>query len=263
MTDYKTLRIDIQDNVGIITLLRPETLNAFNAAMAVDLLRAFEVVGTDNNVRAVLLRGDGAAFCVGGDIKEFSSKMERMPADVPDMIEVLNAAITTLQNLPKPVLASVHGAVAGVGVSLMLACDLAIAGESTQFLLAYTKIGLTPDGGASYFLPRIIGQRRAMQMALLPEKIGSAQALDWGLINWVAKDSELEKTTHELLNRLANGPTIAFARTKQLINKTWHRNIDDQLQAEMHAFTECTISKDFRLGVEAFINKKTPVFNGD
>ena len=260
---YQTLKVDINDNMAIITLCRPEYLNAFNAAMAVDLLRAFEAVGTNEDVRAVLLRGEGSAFCVGGDIKEFSTKLDRMPADVPDTIEVLNAAMTTLQNLPKPVLVSVHGAVAGVGLSLMLACDLAIAAENTQFILAYTKIGVTPDGGATYFLPRIIGQRRALQMALLPEKLSAVQALDWGLINWMVADQELDKSTTDLMYRLANGPTIAFSRVKHLINNTWDKGIDDQLQAEMHAFTECTISKDFRRGVEAFVGKKGPLFEGD
>jgi len=260
---YQTLKVDINDQIAIITLSRVEALNAFNAAMAVDLLRAFEQVGNNKNVRAVLLRGDGTVFCVGGDIKEFQNKLDRMPADIPDTMEVLNAAITTLRNLQKPVLASVQGAVAGVGLSLIMACDLVIASDNTQFILAYSKIGVTADGGASYFLPKIVGQRRALQMALLPEKIPAAQALDWGLINWVVSESELDKTTAELTDRLANGPTIAFARIKQLFNKSWHKRLDDQLQDEMHAFTECCISQDFRRGVEAFMQKKTPAFEGN
>ena len=260
---YKTLKIDINDNIAIITLSRPKAMNALNAEMAVDLLRAFEEVEANTAVRAVLLRGEGNVFCVGGDINEFASKLDRMPADIPDSMEVVNAAITTLQNLSKPTLCSVQGAVAGIGISLMIACDLAIAAEHTQFILAYAKIGICPDGGATYFLPRIVGHRRALQMALLPEKMSAAKALEWGLVNWVVSDSELDKTTTDLMFRLANGPSIAHARIKRLMNKSWNNKLDDHLQAEMHAFTECTISKDFKRGVEAFIAKKTPLFQGD
>ena len=260
---YKTLKVDINDNIAIITLAREQHHNAFDHDMAIDLLRAFEAVQTDQDVRAVLLRADGKVFSVGGDIKMFADKLDSMPADVPDTMEVLNATITTMVNLSKPILVAVHGAVAGVGLSLMLACDLAIAAAETQFTLAYADLGLTPDGGATYLLPRIVGTRKAMQMALLPERLTAVEALELGLVNWVVANEQFDKQTMILMHKLANGPSIVYKRAKELINHSWQRKLEDQLTSEMHAFTECTTTKDFRRGIEAFLHKNKAIFLGD
>ena len=233
---YKTLKVDINDSIAIITLTRVQQYNAFDHEMAVDLLRAFEEVQANQDVRAVLLRADGEIFSVGGDIKVFAAKLDKMPADVPDTMEVLNATITTMLNLSKPILVAVQGAVAGVGLSLMLACDLAIAAEKTQFTLAYADLGLTPDGGASYLLPRIVGTRKAIQMALLPELLSAKQALELGLINWMVTADQFDKQTMILMHKLANGPSIVYKRAKELINHSWQRKLEEQLTAEMHAF---------------------------
>ena len=260
---YKTLKVDINGNIAIITLTRVQQHNAFNHEMAVDLLRAFEEVQANQDVRAVLLRADGEIFSVGGDIKIFADKLDNMPADVPDTMEVLNATITTMINLSKPILVAVQGAVAGVGLSLMLACDLAIAVKETRFTLAYADLGLTPDGGATYLLPRIIGTRRAMQMALLPESLSAKQVLELGLINWMVAADQFDKQTMVLMHKLANGPSIVYKRAKELINHSWQRKLEDQLTSEMHAFTECTTTKDFRRGVESFLSKTKAIFLGD
>ena len=225
-------------------------------------MRVFEKIQKDRAVRAVLLRGEGRVFCVGGDIKAFADNLDDMPGEIPNTMEVLNSLIVLMRNLAKPIVVSVHGAVAGVGLSFLMAADLAIAAESTQFTLAYANIGLTPDGGASYFLPRIVGQRRAMQLAMLPEKIGSKEALSLGLLNWVAADSELETMTMELIKKLAHGPTKAYGLMKRWINQSCHASLEDHLQSEIHAFTECTMTQDFRHGVEGFLNKKQAVFEG-
>ena len=260
---YRTLKVDIYDNLAAITLNCPQTHNAFDNTMAIDLLRAFEEVDKIKEVRAVLLRATGKSFCVGGDIKMFAKKLDQMPADIPDMLEVLNTIITTMINLNKPILAAVQGAVAGVGLSLMLASDLAIAEAEARFTLAYSNIGLTPDGGASFLLPRIVGARKAMQMTLLPEQLTAEQALELGLVNWVVNDNDLSEQTMMLINKLANGPSIAYKRAKDLLNYTWQRTLEDQLIAEMHAVSECTTTKDFHEGVTAFLNKNKPSFNGD
>ena len=260
---YKTLKVDINDNTAIITLAREQSYNAFDNEMAIDLLRAFEEVQKNQDVRAVLLRAEGKAFSVGGDIKMFADKLDTMPADIPDIMEVLNTTISTMMNSSKPILAAVQGAVAGVGLSLMLACDLAIAADNAQFTLAYADIGLTPDGGVTYLLPRIVGARKAMQMAMLPELCSAEQALQLGLVNWVVNSNEFDKQTMILMNKLANGPSVAYKRAKELLNQTWKRTLDDQLSAEMHAFTECTTTNDFRRGVEAFLSKSKPMFMGD
>jgi 2-(1,2-epoxy-1,2-dihydrophenyl)acetyl-CoA isomerase len=183
-----------------------------------------------------------------------------MPSNIPDTMEVLNSLIMLLRNLYKPILVSVHGAVAGIGMSFLMAADLAIAAESTQFTLAYANIGLTPDGGASYFLPRIVGQRRAMQLAMLPEKISAKEALSLGLLNWVVSDQDLEMKTKELIEKLSHGPTKAYGLMKRLINSDV--SLEDHLQSEIHAFTECTMTQDFRHGVEGFLNKTPAIFEG-
>jgi 2-(1,2-epoxy-1,2-dihydrophenyl)acetyl-CoA isomerase len=260
---YNTIKIDINDSMAIITLTRKEAMNAFNPEMGTELLQVFTEIENNNDVRAVLLRGDGNVFCVGGDIRFFAEKLDEMPANIPDTMEVMNTLIGTMRSLRKPILASVHGSVAGIGLSFLMACDLAIAAKSTQLTLAYAGIGLTPDGGASYFLPRIVGQRIATQMMFMPEIISADQALDYTLLNWVVADDELDKTTSKIMYQLANGPTLAFARSKELLNNTWSNNLEDQLSDEMRAFTESTISQDFRRGVESFLKKVPPVFEGN
>lgn len=260
---FENLKVDINDNVAIISLARPDAMNAYNEAMAIEFLRAIEQADANQDVRAILLRGEGKCFCAGGDIGMFATKMDSMPGNVPEMMEILNTTITTMLNASKPILASVHGSVAGVGMSFMLACDLVIASESCKFTMAYAGIGLTPDGGASYLLPRIVGQKKAMQMFLLPEVFSAEKAERMELINWIAKDEELDKQTSAIMYKLANGPTIALKKAKQLLTGTWERNIEDQLMAEMYAFTECTTTKDFARGVDAFLQKQKPVFEGD
>ena len=259
---YKVITVEVTEAIGTITLNRPMAMNTYNEDMALDLLRAFEALNNNNDVRAILLCGAGKVFCAGGDITMFADKLSDMPGNIPDMMEVLNTTITTMLTAKKPILASVQGSVAGVGMSFMMACDLVIAAESTKFTMAYAGIGLTPDGGASYLLPRIVGQRRAAHMLLLPEVFSAQHAVNIGLINWAVKDDEFENTSQKLINKLANGPTLAYKRVKQLLSSTWEKPVDDQLLAEMYAFTECCSSKDFARGVNAFLHKEKPEFIG-
>jgi 2-(1,2-epoxy-1,2-dihydrophenyl)acetyl-CoA isomerase len=258
----ETIKVDRNGNVTIITLSRPEAMNSFNVQMAKELLQAFSDADNNKAVRAILFRGEGPAFCAGGDIGMFAQNIDNMANMVPDTMEVLNTLISTMLNCRKPILAQAHGSVAGVGVSFILACDLVIASENTKFTMAYAGIGLSPDGGASYLLPRVVGQRRAMQMFLLPDIFSAEEALQMGLINWCVADADLDKATSKLMHKLSNGPNIAYKRVKKLLNQTWDNQVDDQLQAEIHAFTECAISQDFKRGVSAFLAKKKPVFEG-
>lgn len=259
----KAITVDINEAIGTISLNRPNAMNTYNEEMALDLLRAFESLDNNKAVRVILLRGEGKAFCAGGDIKMFADKLSEMPGNIPDMMEVLNTTISSMLAAKKPILAVVHGSVAGVGMSFMMACDLVIAAEDTKFTMAYAGIGLTADGGASYLLPRIVGQRRATQMLLMPEVFSAKHALDIGLINWVASEKDIEATTTKLLSKLANGPTLVYKRIKHLLCSTWEKELDDQLLAEMYAFTECCSSKDFARGVRAFLQKEAPKFAGD
>lgn len=260
---YKAITVEINESIATVSLNRPEAMNTYNEVMALDLLRAFESLDNNKEVRAILLRGVGKVFCAGGDINMFADKLDDMPGNIPDMMEVLNATITTMLTAKKPILAMVHGSVAGVGMSLMMACDLVVATENTKFTMAYAGIGLTADGGASYLLPRIVGQRRATQMLLMPDVFSAKHALDIGLINWLASDGDIGATSQKLLHKLANGPTLVYKRVKQLLCSTWEKDLDDQLLAEMYAFTECCSSQDFSRGVKAFLAKQKPQFLGD
>tara|TARA_R110000868_G_scaffold8205_3_gene42588 strand:- start:175014 stop:175790 length:777 start_codon:yes stop_codon:yes gene_type:complete len=256
------LSIDIQDGIATISFNNPNNMNAYEPEMAQALLQATEDVKNNDDIRAVCLRGEGKLFCTGGDIQYFSKHREQLPELIPPSMHILKATINNILTMNKPVLASIHGATAGVGLSFVLACDLAISSNDCKFNMAYSNLGLVPDGGATYFLPRIIGQKRAMQLAMLSEVISAEQALDLGLINWTVDAQELQAATQKHLNRLAKAPTQAYAKIKNLINSSWERDLSAQLDAEEKAFIACTQTDDFAEGLSAFLNKQRANFTG-
>lgn len=249
--------------IAQITLNRPDILNTFNQDMASELERATQDVAEDPNIRAVVLKGAGDHFMAGGDIGFFYQHLETMPAGVSDIINQLAASVRHLQQMPKPVLACVQGSVAGAGVSLMLACDLVLAAEQTVFTLAYTGIGTSPDGGASYFLPRLVGQKKALELMLLSDRFDAKQAQAWGLINWQVPAAEIATTAQSIVTRLAQGPTKAYAECKKLSQASWDNTLEQQFDAENVAFTAMTTTEDFKSGVTAFIKKQKPEFVGE
>jgi 2-(1,2-epoxy-1,2-dihydrophenyl)acetyl-CoA isomerase len=174
----------------------------------------------------------------------------------------LHHAIIALRDAAKPVIASVHGAVAGAGVSLLAAADLAIAAADTQFTLAYSKIATSPDGGSTYFLPRILGTRKALELMMLSDTFDAAAALEFGLVNWVVPAPALAAETAKIVRRLVNGPTVAYGETKALVNRTFDRALDAQLHAEAQAFARCARTADLAEGVTAFVQKRKPEFKG-
>ena len=182
---------------------------------------------------------------------------------VAELAGELHRAILALRQAPKPVLAAVHGAVAGAGVSVMAAADLAIAADDTKFTLAYSRIGASPDGGSTWFLPRLIGARRALELMLLADNFDAQTALQFGLVNRVVAAAALEAETARLAQRLADGPTLAYAATKALVNRSFESPLADQLDAEAAAFAQCAATRDFAAGVTAFVSKAKPEFNGD
>jgi 2-(1,2-epoxy-1,2-dihydrophenyl)acetyl-CoA isomerase len=198
----------------------------------------------------------------GGDIHFFYDQLDTMPAGVKKIVRTLNASIINLMRMPKPVLASVHGSVAGVGVSLMMACDLVIAADNTKFTLAYSGIGITPDGGASFNLPRLVGAKKAMEWILLSDLFDAQTAQAHGLINWVVPQNKLADETQKILTRLANGTTQSFARAKSLVNETWQQSLETHLEHEAVAFEACSATADFRAGVTGFLKKTKPEFIG-
>jgi len=245
--------------IATITLNRPAAHNALDVPMVRAFREACETLEGDDGVRAVILRGAGRNFSVGGDL----AAMRPDPGTVaPQLIEALHAGLLILAAIDAPVIASLHGAVAGGSLSLAMACDLAIASDKARFNLAYARIGASCDGSSSWHLPRLVGLRRALEIALLSEDIDAAEALRIGLVNRVVPDADLARETQALAERLAAGPTKAYGRLKRLMRRSLHSDLPSQLDAEAAAFRDGTRTHDFVEGVEAFFAKRVPKFEG-
>jgi 2-(1,2-epoxy-1,2-dihydrophenyl)acetyl-CoA isomerase len=257
-----TIEVRVADGVAELVFNRPAVLNALDAEMICAFRRHCETLADDASVRCLVLRGSGAAFVAGGDVAYFHRHLDELPALVRRLAGELHCGVTALRRMPKPVLGSVHGAVAGAGVSLMAACDLVIAADDCRFSLAYSRIGASPDGGATYFLARSLGPRRAMELALLSEPVDAATALRIGLVNRVVSAAALREETQALAARLASGPTVAFAETKRLLEASQQNSLQQQLDAEAEAFARCAATDDMREGVSAFVEKRRPGFKG-
>ena len=253
--------------VAAITLNRPEARNALSPEMMDDLADALERSG-NTGVRAVLITGSGGAFCAGADVRGFTQALEKGPAEISAHLEdqagkLHRQVILKIRQLPKPVIAAVDGVAAGAGVGLALACDLRIASESARFVLAYSNIGATADGGSTYFLPRLVGPGRTMELYLLNEPVGAQRALELGLVNRVVAAEDLQEESKELARRLASGPTAAYGRAKALIDRLGpSKRLESQLDEETKAIAEITQTHDFQEGIRAFVEKRPPQFQG-
>ncbi|MBA3661978.1 MAG: enoyl-CoA hydratase/isomerase family protein [Gammaproteobacteria bacterium] len=259
---FETLLFAVDHNIATVTFNRPQAFNSFDNKMGDELEILTEEIRNNAAIRAVLLQGAGDLFMAGGDINFFYNQLDTMPKYVMKIVRTLNASILNLMQMPKPVLASVHGSVAGVGMSIMMAADLVIAAEDTKFTMAYSGIGISPDGGASFNLPRIVGVKKAMEWLLLSDLFDATAAQNAGLINWVVPQDHLADQTQKLIKRLAQGPTQSFAQTKQLVNSSWEQNLATHLEKEGRAFATCSVTSDFKNGVKGFLQKTRPQFEG-
>lgn len=269
MTDssHGSVLVERDGAIATLTLNRPSSLNTLDLTMVDALVAHTAQLAADDGLRCIVLRGAGAHFMAGGDIKSFAGQLGAPMAErqlhFTRMVRRVHAAIENLQRMPHVVVASVHGAVAGFGMSLMCACDLAIAADTSYFASAYRHIGLTPDGGATYTLPRLVGLKKAMEIMLLAERFDAREALRLGLINRVVAAADLKAVTAETAVAIAIGPTMALRNAKRLLNQSWSQTLTAQLEAEAISFGACAASRDFAEGIQAFIAKRPPRFGVD
>jgi 2-(1,2-epoxy-1,2-dihydrophenyl)acetyl-CoA isomerase len=254
---------EVKDGVGLIRLNRPEDGNAITLEMAGELLDIARHCDLEHGVRAVVLTGSGRMFCAGGDLKAFAAQGEQVSGYMKKVIQAFHGALACFVRMEVPVVGAINGTAAGGGLSLALIPDIAIAGESAKFTVAYTKVGLTLDGGASYFLARLVGLRRAKEMALLNPVLSARQALEWGLINQVVADEEVLPTALTLAGELAKGPTRAYGETKRLILTGAEAVLEAQMEAEARAMAALAGSPDGQEGMAAFLGKRAPRFTGE
>lgn len=257
---------EINQGIGTLTLNRPAALNALSPTMLDALIEASARFERDPAVRCVVLRAAGDNFMAGGDVKGFHKALtENRDAHVAGMegrIVVTHQFLYQLRRMPKPVLVCVQGAVAGIGMGFLSAADLAIASDDAFFTLAYRHVGLSGDGGTTYFLPRIVGERKALELILLGDRFTAAQALEMGLVNWVVPRAELADQTAKLARRLADGPTVALGIAKRLMRSSLDNSWDEQSHREAEGMAVAVATEDHLEGVTAFVEKRKAVFRG-
>jgi len=254
-----TILVETHADYRLITLNRPERLNALTVEMAEALSAALDAAAADSSCRALLITGAGRAFCAGQDL---TAIVGIPPAEIGHLLDHYNPLIAKLRALPIPVVCAVNGVAAGAGANLALACDVVLAGEGASFVQAFARIGLIPDCGGTWFLPRLVGMARARALAMLAEPLPAATAAEWGMIWRAFPDEGLMAEAHALAARLASGPTAALAFTKQALEESALNDLDSQLDLERELQEEASATPDHAEGVRAFLDKRPAAFTG-
>ena len=261
--DYRFMTYERRDHVAWITFNRPQAFNAINLQATQEFCDIVNRCSIDTSIRAVVLTGAGdRAFCAGGDVAEFVQRGDEVEMLLREMTSALHTGVSRLAWLRAPVIAAVNGVAAGAGLSLAACCDLAVAADTARFTSAYTQIGLTPDGSSTYFLTRLVGERRVKELYLTNRVLTAPEALDWGLVNRVVPAADLMAEVTQLATQLAKGPTQAYEGVKQLVRMSGHDTLESQIERETRSIAQMSRTRDAREGLKAFVEKRKPRFVG-
>lgn len=258
---YQTISYDVTNGVGTILLNRPSKLNAFNDLMIGETADAFKSAGRDESVRCVVITGAGRGFSSGQDLSDFQDRGDTISIG-EHLRHGYHRLIKQMIGLEKPIIGAINGIAAGAGCGVALATDIRIAADNASFMLAFSRIGLIPDSGTNWFLPRLIGHARAYEMAITADRVPADKALAWGMVNKVVPADQLTEITAAWARRLADGPTLAFGLTKRAMNRAWDMTLDEALEYEAHLQEVAGRSQDNQEGIAAFIEKRDAKFSG-
>ncbi|MES2327754.1 MAG: 2-(1,2-epoxy-1,2-dihydrophenyl)acetyl-CoA isomerase PaaG [Pseudomonadota bacterium] len=259
MADYETILFERNDAIARITFNRPDRLNSFTAQMHGELR---EALGNLGDARVVVVTGTGRGFCAGQDLNDRAVA----PGEAVDLGETVqqswNPLIRTLTSLPQPVIARVNGVAAGAGANIALACDLVVAAKSAKFIQSFSAIGLIPDSGGTWVLPRLVGQARALGLALTGDALSAENAAEWGMIWKAVEDDALDAEVDAIASKLASLPPLGLAAIKEMIRSSWRYSLDEELERQTGAMRRLGLTEDYREGVAAFLEKRAPTFTG-
>ena len=258
---YNTLLYSVENGICSITLNRPDVFNSFNEEMSADIIDALKKTSKDETVRVVVISGTGKAFCSGQDLKDIKGKLgERSLGE--SVLRRYNPMILGIREMAKPVICKLNGVAAGAGASLALACDIIVASETASMIEVFANVGLVPDSGSSFFLPRLVGYNKAFELITLASKVSAKEALEMGIIYKVVAPEELDNAVNELATRYATGPTKTYSLIKKMLNKAYTANLNEMLLEEYYGQELAGRSEDYVEGVTAFTEKRKPVFKG-